>query len=382
MRLRPQGIFCVLVVWILATAAAFAQQSRSATHEPDKTTPRLLTPNDGLAILSAALESRHRPSANPDCSHLVHAIYEKAGFSYAYQSSSDLYAGVPEFRRVPHPQPGDLIVWHGHAGIVINPLQHTFFSALRSGFGVNVWDSPYWRRRGSPRFLRYLEEAPRLANARTDSTVKEAGLHSADAHDSTATDAEPGTTAEAESDTDPVEPGNQVESATERTAIPAAAPAIPSATLIHTARPKSPQVNAALQEALNAAAQSLQTRCTLQPSQSIFVFDRIEVQKVNLKDSYGWTEVRITGPASIDGKTADIKKHSERQRWAMSRRDHNTWELSLPTDVVYLPREAAARILAHQLATLTDADSEKPADRARKVQLARLLNVLLDAPHP
>src|SRR5215471_14232588 len=127
MRLRPQAIFCALLVWILAPAAAFAQQSRSPEHEPGKTTPRLLTTNDGLAILSAALESRHRPSANPHCSHLVHAIYEKAGYPYVYQRSSDLYAGVPEFRRVQHPQPGDLIVWRGHAGIVIDPLQHTFF---------------------------------------------------------------------------------------------------------------------------------------------------------------------------------------------------------------------------------------------------------------
>jgi NlpC/P60 family len=379
MRLRPQAVFCVLV-WIMAPAAVFAQHSRSATHEPDKTSSHLLTPNDGLAILSAAMDSRHRPSSKPDCSHLVHAIYEKAGYPYAYQSSSDLFAGVPQFRRVQHPQPGDLIVWRGHAGIVINPVQHTFYSSLRSGFGVNVWDSAYWRRRGSPRFLRYLEEAPRMVDARTDSTVKAAGLHSADAPDSTAREAQPDTSAEA--DLDVADPGNEVESATERSPIPAAAPAIPSSTLIHTARPKSPQVNVALREALNAAAQSLQAPDMLRPTQSIFVFDRIDVQKVNLKDSYGWAEVRITGPASIEGDSADLKKRSERQRWTMVRRDHATWELSLPTDVIYLPREAAARILAHQLATLTDADSEKPTDHAKKLQLAHVLNILLETPRP
>ena len=379
MRRRPQVILCALV-WVLSSALAFAQQSRSPAHGPDKTTPRLLTSNDGLAILSAALESRHRPSANPDCSHLVHAIYEKAGYPYAYQSSRDLYAGVPEFRRVQNPQPGDLIVWRGHAGIVIDPSQHSFFSALRSGFGVNLWDSPYWRHRGSPRFLRYLAQGQQLADSKTDSTVKSAGLHVADPSGSAAPLAQQD--ARAEEPLNDAEPGKTVESATERTAMPAAAPTFPTSAFIHPARPKSAQVNVALMDALNAAAQSLQANYQLDPAQSIFVFDRIEIQKVSLKDSYGWADVRITGPASVEGNNADLKKHSERHRWVLVRHDRNTWELSLPADVIYLPRDAASRILAHQLATLTDTDSENPADHAKKVQLARLLNVLLETPRP
>ena len=46
-----------------------------------------------------------------DCSHLVHAIYLQAGFPYPYASSSDLYDGTDDFRRVNRPQPGDLVVW-------------------------------------------------------------------------------------------------------------------------------------------------------------------------------------------------------------------------------------------------------------------------------
>ena len=106
-------------------------------------------------MIGAALESRDRAYFKPDCSHLVHTVYEQAGFRYSYVSSSDLYHGVPEFRHVVHPQPGDLVAWPGHVGIVVNPSQKTFFSSLSSGLGVESYSSPYWKGRGTHRFYRY-----------------------------------------------------------------------------------------------------------------------------------------------------------------------------------------------------------------------------------
>src|SRR5207244_5564867 len=90
-------------------------------------------------------------------SHLVHAIYLRAGFPYAYVRSSDLYKGIDEFQRVADPQPGDLVVWRGHVGIIVNPAQHIFFSAMRSGPGIDAYDAAYWKRRGKVRFFRYIE---------------------------------------------------------------------------------------------------------------------------------------------------------------------------------------------------------------------------------
>ena len=119
----------------------------------------LLNPSEGLSVIGAALESRGRGRSKPDCSHLVHAVYERAGFPYSYMSSSDLYAGVDEFHQVTHPQPGDLVVWPGHVGIVVNPSQNTFFSSLRSGIGVESYSSSYWKDRGAPRFYRYVKAA-------------------------------------------------------------------------------------------------------------------------------------------------------------------------------------------------------------------------------
>ena len=371
MRLRIQSLLYALLLWTLISAAS-ALQSRPVAHPASETSSHLLTPDDGLAILSAALDFRRRPNASPDCSHLVHDVYARAGFPYTYQRSSDLYAGIPDFRRVRHPQAGDLIVWPGHTGIVVNPTQRTFFSALRTGFGVDAWDVAYWRHRGTPRFYRYLRASPVLVVSKLSPSLNAAGLHS------------PGRPEPAPSETDDpaLTDDSAIQSASVHTELPPAVPAIPTAAVVQAARPKPSQVNAALLETFRAIAPALEAQDALPPVPSVFIFDRIAIEKVNLEDHYGWAEVRITGPATIAGNTAVLKQRSERQRWTLTRYDHNSWELVFPTNVVYLPREAAARIFAHQLATLTDADSEPSANQARKLQLARLLSVLLEAPGP
>jgi hypothetical protein len=116
-----------------------------------------LNDDDRLSLIVAALDSHVRRDSENDCSHLVHAVYEQAGFHYAYAPSSDLYAGVESFERVKQPEPGDLIVWRGHAGIVVQPSKHIFFSFMSSGPGTDDYESPYWKHRGHPRFYRYVK---------------------------------------------------------------------------------------------------------------------------------------------------------------------------------------------------------------------------------
>ena len=90
-----------------------------------------------------------------DCSHFVNSIFQQAGLYYKYEPSRVLYRGTAAFRRVYHPRPGDLIVWPGHVGIVIDPAHTTFVSSLRRGVRISSYTSKYWRRRGHARFLRY-----------------------------------------------------------------------------------------------------------------------------------------------------------------------------------------------------------------------------------
>src|SRR2546423_1241744 len=46
----------------------------------------------------------------------------------------------------------------GHVGIVIYPAQNIFFSAMRSGLGIDSYEAPYWKRRGNARFYRYIKD--------------------------------------------------------------------------------------------------------------------------------------------------------------------------------------------------------------------------------
>lgn len=110
---------------------------------------------EGMAIIAAALDFPRTHRARPDCSHLVHEIYAEAGLSYSYVDSLDLYRGAPGFQAVKNPQPGDLIVWRTHSGIVVDPEQRSFYSSLNSGLGVDYYDSHYWKRKGKPRFYRF-----------------------------------------------------------------------------------------------------------------------------------------------------------------------------------------------------------------------------------
>ena len=128
--------------------------------EAQQTRPRALTREDRHWLISMALHDHHiRVGSRRDCSHLVHAIYVRAGLPYPYAQSSDIYDGVEPFQRVKRPQPGDLIVWRGHVGMVMNPRQHLFYSFTSSGPATNDYESAYWKSRGRPRFYRYVKGA-------------------------------------------------------------------------------------------------------------------------------------------------------------------------------------------------------------------------------
>lgn len=111
-------------------------------------------PRVHAADVVIALGTRIRNTAL-DCSHFVNSIFQQAGLYYKYEPSGVLYRGTAAFKRVYRPQPGDLIVWPGHVGIVVDPEQTTFVSALRRGVRISSYTSRYWRRRGHVHFLRY-----------------------------------------------------------------------------------------------------------------------------------------------------------------------------------------------------------------------------------
>jgi cell wall-associated NlpC family hydrolase len=189
MRFQAKNIPVFLVLFLAAVSTARAQETQEKQEKRGRASrshslraqdadsrrgsngSRPLTRDEGLAIVGAALDGRRHKYFPHDCTHVVHRLYERAGFPYEYANSSDLYAGVDNFRRVARPQAGDLAVWRGHAGIVIDPTEHSFFSLLRSGLQVSSYQSPYWKRRGQPRFFRYLKPISNGALASSIQTV-------------------------------------------------------------------------------------------------------------------------------------------------------------------------------------------------------------------
>ena len=158
MLVKPQ---LALALVIVCSAISAGQSSASpGITRAERAHPQpaaTFSADDGLSVIAAALDSKSRTIRRDDCSHLVHAIYERAGFSYKYADSRDLYRGTGEFRRVSHPQAGDLVVWKGHVGIVVSPAQRLFFSSLRHGPGIDAYDAKYWKKRGPVRFYRYIK---------------------------------------------------------------------------------------------------------------------------------------------------------------------------------------------------------------------------------
>jgi hypothetical protein len=373
-----------------------ARTQRLPSVSPRTDSPQLINPDDGLAILGAALEGRYKTERRSDCSHLVHAIYEKAGFPYKYQRSTDLYAGVEEFRRVNRPQPGDLIVWIGHAGIVVSPAKHTFYSALRSGFGMQPYDSPYWRGRGRPHFFRYLK-----ATSHTELAAKRSpALTATGLRDSSETDppdpesvpARPATPKPATAqlaNSKSATPQAKSELAQNRdpdedaanTAPTDAQPATPPRTVvIYATRLKPDQVSNALREQFQAFADTLETRDLLAVAPSVISFDHLEIQKLQTKGDSGHAQLHLRGAVDLAQAGAESKSAKGRDHIELLplHRAKGGWEVTLPSNAVYVPRQTAVRILAHRLASLSDDANQPDTKDGQKVELARWLNALLE----
>jgi hypothetical protein len=363
MRIHAKGALVFLLLYVPAIRVALAQEKQARSNGAYRVTretpdlqqkpigPQALTRSEGLAILDVALDSRYHAEFAFDCSHFVHGIYERAGLPYEYASSSDLYAGIDEFRRVSRPQPGDLAVWRGHAGIVVNPVQHSFFSVLSSGPGLASYDSPYWKQRGRPHFFRYIKSVPRDAGSSSIRTAswKPMVLGKTEPHETAAEDPVP----------DIQETAHVV--------------------VLNFVRHKPDQVETAFLQACNDSAEMLRGRDLFKPAQSLVVFGDFEVKKVHITGNQGWIEVQIDELVFLAGKV-EVRKRSERQRWSLRRDDNKSWGLTPSRNAVYVPQHTAEGILAHRLAQLTeDTPNNSPRNTGgtqEKAELARLLDVL------
>jgi hypothetical protein len=321
-----------------------------------RTETRLVSVAEGITVLNAAREHRRHARSKPDCSHLVQEVYAAAGLEYPIASSSELYQGVESFQRVRKPQPGDLIVWRGHVGLVVDPEKRTFYSSVRGGLKTESYDSSYWRQRGWPRFYRYRLDGHKNY---LDMAAKPAARFHTSLVTTNPAEDEPTSAAR-------VEPAG-LASVNPHVAAPARS--LPEDTiLISKNQEPTPQ---AIEQALIAYADGTAVQGTTLPG-SFLIFERLRVDELKLKGKQARVKLELQTAASVAGESVNLRDRRIKVPFELQRTSQG-WLLRKPQPV-YFSRRAAVEVLAERLAELATNDSD-PRQQAR---LARVLDDLLN----
>jgi hypothetical protein len=387
---RPKALRQCLLFVFSCLLAAFITLSLfplrvAASQEGHRDVYRLLTREEGLAIVDAI--SDHHQSlrgkrAKPDCSHLVNDIYDQAGFPYLYAKSADLYRGQASFVRVSAPQPGDLIVWRGHVGLVLDPRQHLFYSSLRSGLETEDYTSAYWRRRGTPRFYRYRATSePTILTARRSTPQTDlrgsfrTELVSQSTTDEARTHVISRDSLEPLSSSDDNSPSQQASDAED---FSHAAPSKVSIN-IGNKKPSTEQVKEAISKTYQSVSQGLNADSLLHSRSTVVIFTQLRIGQLEFKGKHGWANVSIDTEATLTSGVLDKAARPDEQRWEMQHAKSG-WTITAPTQNIYVPRSSAVRIFAQQLAQLTDQSGAgiTVTSDSQQARLASLLNTLLN----
>lgn len=278
--------------------------------QADNESSRLLRRAEGAALVDQVLDY---PAADPwpDCSHLVHEAFNGAGLQYPYATSNQIYDGVPQFRRISHPQAGDLIVWRGHVGVVTDPKQHRFYSSTESGPRTDDYESDYWRGRGVPRFYRYIvsDESQLVALAKTAQPAQAGASEFAD------------------------EDKNEENDATVAKDI--ASFQVPDGLRLTTKgkKPNKAEIKRAVDEYVKASATALED--SDHNGSAVVLVRNVQVKKVHAKTETGWAEIRFDSRAELvsDGSWKKVK--AEKVRWPL-RRIEDKWEIVPSSARIYI----------------------------------------------
>jgi len=353
----------ILVALCLATASgALGQNIRPATAE--RPGPRPIARNEGRKILATIPAVDANSESERDCSHLVHDVYEQAGFPYDYASSRELYVGSTNFTRVRAPQAGDLVVWRGHVGIVIDPKEHSFFSSVRSGPDTQFYDSPYWRSRGIARFFRYMTEKP----IRTGRTFE--ARHHADQQPLQSASSENPPSSRLPNAASNAAPAVETETST--------SPTTPREIVLQVAgkNPSPDEVAAAFVEMNEDSGESLRTRSLNSLGKPVLVYREVRVSAIQIKGKRGTALLRIEslGVPRDTEAGAQLRWKEQPLEFGKTKRG---WVMSPIQEAAYVKREVALQVLSARLAELAqNTNSTREQEREQK-QIIRLLTLLV-----
>jgi hypothetical protein len=378
-----RGFALALSTAVVCLAAGASVQGRAGSRSGESGPSfALLNLEEGRAIADVAREQEEPDRRAQDCSHLVHETYLRAGFDYPYASSFELYAGHESFVGVRNPQAGDLIVWPGHVGIVLDPREHQFFSLVSTGAEAQDYEGPYWRSRGRPRFYRYkVEIGGVLRTAKTQELSRTSRSAKQQDSEVVAEERIPVRTSE------PIRSPKMAAGRTKVVNEPAANLQritfdLPKSIVIAAGnkQPTSRQVSEGISELSNASGSVLRAADPSKLALPVVIFERLRVERLEIKRGHGWARVQLDTRATIAGGKTDHKRGREQIRWEL-RRTESGWEAIMPADRMYVPNDVAVRNLAAQLAWLTEEDGGMAHSETvprQEAQLANLLSALLE----
>jgi hypothetical protein len=108
--------------------------------------------------------------------------------------------------------------------------------------------------------------------------------------------------------------------------------------------------------------------------------DKLHVDRIELKRDRGWVSAEVDGRLSIVGKGLEGNHRREELRWEL-RHTPQGWQLQAPADRAYVPRDVAVRVLAGQLAFLTQnkaASNDLDSSLNQQRVIVRALGFLFD----
>ena len=392
-RVQRNGARCLAaalgLAWAHLIGASCTRAQAASAHEAESTpASRLLSASEGRSIVNAAWELNLPLRGMQDCSHVVHQIYANAGFEYPYASSFEIYAGHENFERVKTPQSGDVIAWPGHVGIIVDPLQHSFYSLVRSGYEAQDYQAPYWKSRGRPRFFRFkVENGEVLSAAKTPAPpvapssngAKQRGTTQVAGERAPAENADPNRPPRAVSEKTRVNDRTVTPPAAEEEATPFELPT----SIIVAQRNKPPtreEVAEGISEMSDAFGSVLRAQDPLKTQLPLVIVEEFKVERVEVKRDHGWARLEVESKISIGGGSVHAKHQREKVRWELRRTDSG-WEAVAPADRNYVPHDVAVKNLAAQLAQLTVSDGAAAHQETvlrQESSLANLLSLLLE----
>lgn len=330
-----------LILNLLIGCALYAQVSAENDARP-------LTWREGAAIIENARQNTSQIDPEEDCSHLVHDIYDLAGLHYTYAPSMDLYRGVDNFERVRTPQPGDLIVWRGHVGLVVDPSEHSFYSSLSTGPRVDAYNSPVWRRRGPARFFRYLLHAGERVRPG-------------------------GNTLRAAVD-DSSSPKSELDSDTPKSATkPAQTSVRPEYTevvFLNRERPTKAVFEEAMLQLWGNPSDDRQDRW--EEAGDVVIVESLKIERLHLQGNAGTVDAKVRAAGHLTADRADGKSSTQAVRFRLVRYK-NGWRIEDSSRRMYLTGNAAVIAVSDRLSGI----ARENASRNEQIQTANLLKSIL-----